>query len=208
MSFNYPGSKATRSALSNVSFSVKSGQLVVIVGSNGSGKSTIVKILNNLYNPNSGEILVDGKPVNSYRINDLRQATADLSQDHTIYPLSLRENIGLGHAPYVLNADLITASAKLGGAFDFVSKLQDGFDTTLQPVQTAYMGLVNEGDGHPLKELYDKLEKQVEISGMFQRYAHDCISLYTHLMNRRRKAAARRVSSNVFLHDKYLALLI
>ena len=69
-----------------VSFSIKAGQLVVIVGPNGSEKSTIVKMLNRLY----GEVLL-GQPMNSYRIFDLRQATADLTQDRTLY----RENIGL-----------------------------------------------------------------------------------------------------------------
>jgi hypothetical protein len=146
LSFQYPGSKSTRKALTDVSFSVKSGQLVVIVGANGSGKSTVVKMLNRLYNPTSGEILVDDQPMSSYRISDLRQATADLSQDNCLYPLSIRENIGLGHP-------------------QCMSELEQGFDTTLQPVRTAYMGRPNEGDGHPLKEIFDKLEKQVDISG-------------------------------------------
>jgi hypothetical protein len=165
LSFQYPGSKSTRKALTDVSFSVKSGQLVVIVGANGSGKSTVVKMLNRLYNPASGEILVDDQPMSSYRISDLRQATADLSQDNCLYPLSIRENIGLGHPQCMSDLNMITESAELGGALDFVSELEQGFDTTLQPVRTAYMGRPNEGDGHPLKEIFDKLEKQVDISG-------------------------------------------
>jgi ABC-type multidrug transport system fused ATPase/permease subunit len=149
--------------LTGVSFSIKAGQLVVIVGPNGSGKSTIVKILNRLYNPTSGEVLVDGQPMSSYRISDLRQATADLTQDHTLYPLSIRENIGLGHPPCVSDIDMITQSAKLGGAFDLISKYEEGFDTTLHPVQTAYLGHLNGANG--LKDIFDKLEKQVDVSG-------------------------------------------
>ena len=149
--------------MTGVSFSIKAGQLVVIVGPNGSGKSTIVKILNRLYNPTSGEVLVDGQPMSSYRISDLRQATADLTQDHALYPLSIRENIGLGHPPCVSDIDMITQSAKLGGAFDLIAKYEDGFDTTLHPVQTAYRGHLNEG--HALKDIFDKLEKQVDVSG-------------------------------------------
>lgn len=168
LSFKYPGSKSTRDALTNVSFSVKSGQLVVIVGHNGSGKSTVVKILNRLYNPTSGDILIDGRPMHSYQISNLRQATADLSQDHSIYPLSVRENIGLGHPPCVEDMHVIIQSAKLGGAFNFVSKLENGFDTTLQPIRTAYLGHLNQGgETNPLKEIYDKLEKHVDISGVF-----------------------------------------
>jgi ABC-type multidrug transport system fused ATPase/permease subunit len=163
LSFTYPGSKSTKDALKSVSFSIKAGQLVVIVGPNGSGKSTVVKILNRLYNPTSGEVLVDGQPMGSYRISDLREATADLTQDHTLYPLSIRENIGLGHPAYVSDTDMIAQSAKLGGAFDFISKFGQGFDTTLQPVRTAYLGHLT--GTHPLKDIFDKLEKQVDISG-------------------------------------------
>ncbi|KIM76353.1 hypothetical protein PILCRDRAFT_77827 [Piloderma croceum F 1598] len=59
--------------------------------------------------------------------------------------------------------ELITQSAKLGGAYDFISKFEQGFDTTLHPIQTAR--LVNNGGTHPLKEMSDKLEKQLEVSG-------------------------------------------
>jgi len=166
LSFSYPGNKSTNDALTGVSFSIKAGQLVVIVGPNGSGKSTIVKILNRLYDPTSGEVLVDGQPMNSYRIADLRQANADLTQDHTLYPLSIRENIGLGHPPCVTDMELITQAAKLGGAYDFISKFEQGFDTTLHPVQTAYLGHLGGTHTHPLKEIFNKLEKQVDVSGV------------------------------------------
>jgi len=163
LSFTYPNSKSTENALKNVSFRIKAGQLVVIVGSNGSGKSTIVKILNRLYNPTSGEVLIDGQPMSSYRISNLREATADLTQDHTLYPLSVRENIGVGYPACVSSLDMITQSAKLGGAFDFISKFEHGFDTTLEPVRTAYLGQFT--GTHPLKEVFNELEKQVDISG-------------------------------------------
>jgi len=102
LSFSYPGSKSTKDALTGVSFSIKAGQLVVIVGPNGSGKSTIVKILNRLYDPTSGEVLVDGQLMNSYRIADLRQATADLTQDHTLYPLPYGRTLGSDILPVSL----------------------------------------------------------------------------------------------------------
>jgi len=148
-----------------VSLSIKAGQLVVIVGPNGSGKSTIVKILNRLYNPASGEVLLDGQPMSSYRISDLRRATADLTQDHTLYPLTIRENIGLGHPLCVSDMDMIIQSAKLGGAYDFISKFKQGFDTTLEPIRTAHLGHL--GETHPLKEIFDKLEKRVDVSGRY-----------------------------------------
>lgn len=124
----------------------------------------MVKLLNRLYNPTSGDILIDGQPMNSYRISDLRQATADLTQDNTLYPLSIRENIGLGHPPCLSDMDMVIQSAKLGGAYDLISKLDQGFDTTLHPIRTAHLGHL--GNTHPLKDIFDKMEKRVEVSGM------------------------------------------
>lgn len=165
LKFDYPGSKSTKSALNEVSLRIQAGHLVVIVGANGSGKSTIIKIINRLYNPTSGEILVDGQPMNSYRIADMRQATADLSQDHSLYPLSIRENIGLGYPACVSDLDMIKRAAKLGGSYDFIQKLDAGFETTLQPVRTAYMGYMSRDGDSPLKNVFDKLEKRVDVSG-------------------------------------------
>lgn len=163
--FDYPGSKSTKSALNDVSLHIKAGHIVVIVGANGSGKSTIIKLINRLYNPTSGELLVDGQPMNSYRISNMRQATADLNQDHSLYPLSIRENIGLGYPAHVSDLDMIKRAAKLGGSYNFIEKLEAGFDTTLQPVRTAYMGYMSRDGFSPLKDAFDKLEKRVEVSG-------------------------------------------
>ncbi len=103
VSFSYPGSQTAKPALSNINLSIKSGQMVVIVGSNGSGKSTILKLLSRFYDPTSGpeSILVDGIPISQYRMSDLWRATATLTQDHSLFPLSLGENIGLGYADKV-----------------------------------------------------------------------------------------------------------
>lgn len=75
---------------------IPSSSLVVIVGENGSGKSSIVKLLTQLYAPTSGSILIDGVDSICYREDDLYAATALLTQDHTIFPLSISENIGIG----------------------------------------------------------------------------------------------------------------
>ncbi|PBK92006.1 P-loop containing nucleoside triphosphate hydrolase protein [Armillaria gallica] len=83
VSFTYPGSQNTKPTLSNINLSVKSGQLVVIVGANGSGKTTILKLLSRFYDPSSlpDSILVDGISISRYRMADLRRATATLTQD-------------------------------------------------------------------------------------------------------------------------------
>ncbi|KZP34388.1 P-loop containing nucleoside triphosphate hydrolase protein [Athelia psychrophila] len=167
VSFEYAGSKSTKKALNNVSFSIKPGQLVVIVGVNGSGKSTLVKLFNRLYTPTSGTILVDGLPMSSYKISDLREASADLSQDHTIYPLTIQENIGLGCPASMSDMDEVRRAAEMGGALGFVEKFQETFDTTLEPVSTAQMGgTMGSADAAMLcKQLLDNFEKKIDISG-------------------------------------------
>ncbi|KAF7965583.1 hypothetical protein HWV62_42832 [Athelia sp. TMB] len=167
LTFEYAGTKSTKKALSNVSFSVKPGKLVVIVGVNGSGKSSLIKILNRLYSPTSGTILVDGLPMSSYKLSDLREATADLSQDHTLYPLSIQENIGLGFPSQICSADKVRRAAELGGALDFIEKFKEAFHTTLKPISTAHVGGMagSAAEEMACKQLLDKLEKKVDISG-------------------------------------------
>ncbi|KAH7926141.1 P-loop containing nucleoside triphosphate hydrolase protein [Leucogyrophana mollusca] len=164
VSFTYPGSKAERSALADVSLSIKRGQLVVIVGANGSGKSTIIKLLNRSYDPTSGEILVDGRPIEDYQVMDLRQAIANLTQDHRLFPLSITENIGLGHPEMMADRGKITEAAKLAGAHALIENFSAGYDAILEPVSTGYMswaGSVNED----IHEEFKKMEKTAQVSG-------------------------------------------
>ncbi|KAG0701532.1 P-loop containing nucleoside triphosphate hydrolase protein [Suillus ampliporus] len=164
VSFSYPGSKSERDALKNVSFSIKGGQLVVIVGSNGSGKSTILKLLTRGYDTTSGTVLVDGHPIQDYRIADLRSATANLAQDHTIFPLCLRENIGIGSPSSATDLDKITQAAKLAGAQRIIENFTDGYDTVLEPVKTAYLSYAGKGN-EALEAEYEKMEKSATVSG-------------------------------------------
>ncbi|EGN95909.1 hypothetical protein SERLA73DRAFT_60139 [Serpula lacrymans var. lacrymans S7.3] len=164
LSFAYPGSKSDRTAVIDASFSIPSGSLAVIVGGNGSGKSTLIKLLNRLYVPSSGEILVDGKPIEQYNVALLRRATANLTQDHNLFPLSIRENIGLGNPSLLNDLDKIIESAKLGGAHDFITNFADGYDTVLRPVQTAYLSFAANASDELLAQ-YKAMEKQAELSG-------------------------------------------
>ncbi|KAJ6621879.1 P-loop containing nucleoside triphosphate hydrolase protein [Mycena sp. CBHHK59/15] len=164
VSFSYPGTSSAK-ALDNVSFSIKPGQLVVLVGANGSGKSTIVKLIARLYDVTSGQVVLDGKDIRHYKISDLRETIASLTQDHHLYPLSLAENIGLGNPEQVSDMDLILDSAKKGGANGFVSKLGQGFSTILDPKGDQYSVNVQSSDNTPLAKEMDKLEKTIDISG-------------------------------------------
>ncbi|TFK33870.1 P-loop containing nucleoside triphosphate hydrolase protein, partial [Crucibulum laeve] len=165
VSFAYPGSKLTSNALNNVSISIAPGELVVIVGANGSGKSTIVKLLSRLYEPIFGEFLIDGTPADSYRISDLRQATAILSQDNLLYPLSLAENIGLGYSERFSDEELISIAAEKGGASHLLSKLSEGLQTVLDPLTYVYQRNIDDKPDHPLHEEKKMMEKKVDLSG-------------------------------------------
>ncbi|KAJ7442645.1 P-loop containing nucleoside triphosphate hydrolase protein [Mycena latifolia] len=165
VSFSYPGGKSNKQALNDVTFSIKSGQLAVLVGANGSGKSTIVKLLTRLYDTTSGHLLVNDEDIRKYKIADLRGATASLTQDHHLYPLSLAENIGLGNPDKVSDTDTILDAAKRGGADGFMSKLKQGFSTVLDPKTVQYSVHINRADKTPLAKEVEKFETTTDISG-------------------------------------------
>ncbi|KIY73618.1 P-loop containing nucleoside triphosphate hydrolase protein [Cylindrobasidium torrendii FP15055 ss-10] len=133
--FSYPEAATTTPTLHDINFSIKPGQLVVIVGANGSGKSTILKLLTRVYDPDAASgpdsILVDERPISEYRLGDLRRATSMLNQDHELYPLSLRENIGLGYVEKHNDLALIQRAIELGGASHCIEKLKDGMETKM-----------------------------------------------------------------------------
>ncbi|KAJ6556320.1 P-loop containing nucleoside triphosphate hydrolase protein [Mycena capillaripes] len=163
VSFAYPGGKSKDNAVRDVTLKIPAGHLVVIVGANGSGKSTIIKLLNRLYDVDSGEILVDGTPIKNYRLSDLRRVQAVLSQDHKLYPLSLAENIGLGHPDRLDDMEMVLAAAEAGGASEVIEKLKDGVHTMLNPVRTAYGNQVDKYK--KLQSILETLEQEADVSG-------------------------------------------
>jgi ABC-type multidrug transport system fused ATPase/permease subunit len=144
---------------------IKPGQLVVIVGANGSGKSTLIRILSRLYDPTSGQLLIDGHSSSDYRVNDLRRATVIMSQNTLLYPFSLAENIGLGYPEFLSNRDIITEAAKDGGALEFMEKLNGGIDTVLDPITAISVLNLYGNKTHPLYEELKKIRKSTDISG-------------------------------------------
>ncbi|EDR16100.1 uncharacterized protein LACBIDRAFT_301848 [Laccaria bicolor S238N-H82] len=140
VSFKYPGSESY--ALRRVSFKIEKGQLCVIVGANGSGKSTILKLVARLYDPCEGTILIDGLDIRTLKLSDLRRAISVLFQDYTHFPLSIKDNIGIGNPAHASDLEKIRKAAQLGGAEDFIERLPDGFDTYLErPVKDHYSNL-------------------------------------------------------------------
>jgi len=129
VSFTYPGQ--TTPVLSDVSFRLAPGECVALVGHNGAGKTTIVKLLLRLYDPTNGRILLDGVDLREYDLGDLRRQMGAIFQDFGRYELTVGENIGLGRLELLGNRELqLDALEKAGGA-SLLDSLPGGPETLL-----------------------------------------------------------------------------
>jgi ATP-binding cassette subfamily B protein len=129
VSYRYPGRDAL--ALDDVSFTIEPGQTVALVGRNGAGKSTVVKLLGRLYDPDEGQIFIDGRDVREYDPVELRREFGVMFQDYAAYQVSAGENIGVGNVDRAEDTIAITDAAARAGADDVVAKLPEGYETTL-----------------------------------------------------------------------------
>jgi ATP-binding cassette, subfamily B, bacterial len=127
VSFQYEGSD--KYVLKNVSFSIRENETFAIVGGPGSGKSTLAKLIQRLYNPTSGEILVGGYPISEFSNESLRRTIATVEQDIFLFNDSVTENIRFGK-PYAPKEEVITA-AKYAEAHDFIMEMPDKYDTLI-----------------------------------------------------------------------------
>ncbi len=132
VSFTYPGKDPeTQAALRNVSFTIKSGEAIALVGRNGAGKTTIVKLLTRLYDPDEGLILIGGRDIREYDIEELRRVVGVIFQDYVTYYMSARENIGVGKIDEIENLEMVERAAGKSGANTVITKLPDGYSTML-----------------------------------------------------------------------------
>ncbi|CAN5790587.1 ABC transporter ATP-binding protein [soil metagenome] len=115
--------------LRNVSLSVPAGHTVGVVGSTGSGKSTLVKLLLRLYEVRTGSILLDGIPVRDLRLDDLRDAIGLVSQDVFLFHGTVRENIVYGS--WSASESEVERAARLAEAHEFIERLPAGYDTVV-----------------------------------------------------------------------------
>lgn len=126
--FKYPYTE--KDVLKGVSFTLNKGDKLSLVGINGSGKSTIIKLMLGLYEINSGKILINGYSMDEYDIRDVRKLFSALFQSFVQYPLTLRENIALSDYDRASDDDAIISSIKQSGVYDELQeKLENGLES-------------------------------------------------------------------------------
>lgn len=113
--------------LHDVSFTIKAGETVALVGHSGSGKTTIGSLLPRFYEVNQGQISLDGEPINQLALESLREQMALVSQHVTLFNDTLAKNIAYGR--FDVSREQIVRAAKLAFADEFISRLPDGYDT-------------------------------------------------------------------------------
>ncbi|XP_066509586.1 ATP-binding cassette sub-family B member 9 [Hoplias malabaricus] len=137
VTFSYP-SRPETDILKNVSFSIRPGEVTALVGPSGSGKSSCVCLLENFYSPQHGQVLLDGRPVQTYQHQYLHSKVALVGQEPVLFARSVLKNVsyGLGDIPM---ETVISASTK-ANAHEFISRLPKGYNTNVGEKGTQLSG--------------------------------------------------------------------
>jgi len=129
VTFKYPNTDTT--VLRNLSFAIKDGEKIALVGVNGAGKSTIVKLILRMYEPDEGEILINGVNIKDYDVYSYRQKFSACFQDIVHYSLTFAENIALSNLSKINNLEAIIESANAGGLDNIQEAWEKKLDTPL-----------------------------------------------------------------------------
>ncbi len=129
VSFRYP--LTDRDVLTDVSFSVSTGQALALVGENGAGKSTVVKLVSRLFEPTAGRILLNGMDASRFSPRSVQCEMSIIFQDYGQYQMTARENIGLSRTDKLGDSAAIQVAGEKSGAVDVVSELPDRYETML-----------------------------------------------------------------------------
>jgi ATP-binding cassette, subfamily B, bacterial len=131
VSFAYPGTD--RLVLDDITVELPAGAVVAVVGENGAGKTTLVKLLAKLYEPTSGRILVDGRPLHRMAADQWRSRLGGAFQDFFRFEFRARHSVGVGDLPRLDDEPAVATAVDRAGAGDLVTGLAGGLDTQLGP---------------------------------------------------------------------------
>ena len=126
VSFQYPGAQG-KNVLDSISFSVKQGETVAIIGATGSGKTSLVNLIPRFYDALNGDVFVDGVNVRDWDLHSLRQRIGYVLQKSELFSGSVNENILWGDSD--ASQDTIISAAKVAQADEFISKMEDGYES-------------------------------------------------------------------------------
>ena len=130
VSFAYPGT--TRRVLSNFNFTLEPGERIALIGENGQGKTTVVKLITRLYDPTEGQILLDGVDLREYKLEDLHHEIGVIFQDFMRYEMTARENISVGRVESEHSQTRRSSTAAHKSlAESVIAKLPGGYDQML-----------------------------------------------------------------------------
>ena len=129
VSFFYPLSD--REVLKDINLQIRPGEIVALVGENGAGKTTLAKMLCRLYDPEKGQITMDGIDYRAFDARELRREITMIFQDYIQYPLTARENIWIGDVSVDPTDQKIVQAARQSGAEKVINRLSNGYDTIL-----------------------------------------------------------------------------
>ena len=132
VSFCYPGSD--HRVLDDINVTIRPGETLVLVGLNGAGKTTLIKLLMRLYDPTQGRILLDGRDLREYDVQDLYKMFGIIFQDFGKYAVSVSQNIAFGDVYKEPDMQAICEAAKQSNAHEYITKLPNGYETALMRI--------------------------------------------------------------------------
>ena len=124
------GYSDNNTVLNNINLDIKSGETVALVGSTGSGKTTIIQLLAKFYSPNSGSISIDGTDIKEFEVDSLRSQIAFVDQNVRLFNDTVKGNIALGQIDTMSDTQINNAT-KTANAYEFIQELSNQFDTEI-----------------------------------------------------------------------------